>query len=199
MFNIQDEYKEILNRYPPINGVSQPVTKQEDIDRLNELQKEKIIATKILAELQPDSTAINSFLNSKMGVYFFDNISDELVKRNPGKYGEDGKKNPGQLGTDTYIEAMERLKGTRINFEKGGRVEKQNGGSIQTNQPETNQLEETYSLTYEELRSRLPQEITDDIVLLLSSSNQALSDFAGIQTQEDIGKFNRVYGVNLVI
>ena len=203
LFDLKDEETEILNKYPPINGVQQKVTKKEDLDRLQEISREKIIATKILEELQPDSGVIRSFLNSTAGIGYFDGVADRLKKKFPKKYIKDGVVDEGLLGRDAYALGIEQLKGSRAAFEKtfeeGGRVEKQNGGSIQTNQPETNQLEETYSLTYEELRSRLPQEITDDIVLLLSSSNQALSDFAGIQTQEDIGKFNRVYGVNLVI
>ena len=54
-------------------------------------------------------------------------------------------------------------------------------------------------LSYEELRSRLPVEITDDIVRLLVSSAAALGDFAQIQTQQDVDNFNAKYGVNLVL
>jgi len=54
-------------------------------------------------------------------------------------------------------------------------------------------------LSYEELRSRLPVEITDDIVRLLVSSGSALGDFAQIQTQQDVDNFNAKYGVNLVL
>ena len=55
------------------------------------------------------------------------------------------------------------------------------------------------SLSFQELRSRLPQEITDDIVQLLASSEQALIDFATIRTQQDIDAFNQKYDVNLVL
>jgi len=55
------------------------------------------------------------------------------------------------------------------------------------------------SLSFQELRSRLPQEITDDIVQLLASSEQALIDFATIRTQQDIDTFNQKYNVNLVL
>ena len=53
------------------------------------------------------------------------------------------------------------------------------------------------SLTFEELRSRLPNTITDDIVTLIASSEQALADFANIQTQQDVNAFNQKYEVNL--
>ena len=68
LFDLKDEETEILNKYPPINGVQQKVTKKEDLDRLQEISREKIIATKILEELQPDSGVIRSFLNSTAGI-----------------------------------------------------------------------------------------------------------------------------------
>ena len=92
-----------------------------------------------------------------------------------------------------------------ISFKDGGRVKKQLGGTVQEATPEPKDTNSSsnpnldYSLTYEQLRSRLPQEITNDIVVLLSSSMEALTDFAEIQSQEDVNKFNRMYNVNLVL
>jgi len=54
-------------------------------------------------------------------------------------------------------------------------------------------------LSFEEIRSRLPKEITDDIVKLISNSSEALQDFAYIKTQQDVNQFNVKYGVNLVL
>jgi len=59
--------------------------------------------------------------------------------------------------------------------------------------------EDMGAITYEELRARLPQEVTDDIVRLLANSAEALEDFAMIQTEQDINNFNKKYGVNLVL
>jgi hypothetical protein len=59
------------------------------------------------------------------------------------------------------------------------------------------QTGEVQDLSYTELRARLPQEISNDIVMLLSRSKQALLDFANIQTTEDIASFNQQYNVNL--
>ena len=56
---------------------------------------------------------------------------------------------------------------------------------------------EVQELSYTELRARLPQEISNDIVMLLANSKQALIDFANIQTTEDIASFNQQYDVNL--
>ena len=54
-------------------------------------------------------------------------------------------------------------------------------------------------LTFEDLRNRLPAEITDDIVQLIASSEQALQDFAYIKSQSDVNNFNVKYGVNLIL
>ena len=55
------------------------------------------------------------------------------------------------------------------------------------------------NLSFEELRNRLPKEITDDVVNLIKDSNEALQDFSYIRTQGDVNKFNMKYGVNLVL
>jgi len=84
---------------------------------------------------------------------------------------------------------------------KGGRVGLQMGGqpmpeTMPTDQ-EPVQASPVQDLTFEELRARLPQTITDDIVTLIASSEQALTDFANIQTQQDVSAFNQKYEVNL--
>jgi len=58
---------------------------------------------------------------------------------------------------------------------------------------------EPVGMSFEELRARLPATITDDIVILLSQSGQALEDFATIQTQQDVDNFNTKYNVNLIL
>jgi hypothetical protein len=84
---------------------------------------------------------------------------------------------------------------------KGGRVGLQMGGeampaAMPTDQ-EPVQASPVQDLTFEELRARLPQTITDDIVTLIANSEQALTDFANIQTQQDVSAFNQKYEVNL--
>ena len=84
---------------------------------------------------------------------------------------------------------------------KGGRVGLQMGGEAMPAAMPTDQgpmeASPVQSLTFEELRARLPQSITNDIVTLIASSEQALSDFANIQTQQDVNAFNQKYEVNL--
>jgi Ni,Fe-hydrogenase III component G len=54
-------------------------------------------------------------------------------------------------------------------------------------------------ISYDQLRARLPNEITDDIVELMSNSAEALEDFAMISSQQDVTQFNKKYSVNLVL
>ena len=54
-------------------------------------------------------------------------------------------------------------------------------------------------LSFTELRARLPNEISNDVVQLLATSKKALLDFANIQTTEDISNFNKLYDVNLTL
>ena len=95
-------------------------------------------------------------------------------------------------------------------FAEGGRAGYQEAGSVmpgamqmasmQAPRP-TDQEQDSpvQNLNYEELRSRLPSSITDDVVQLISSSQEALVDFANIQTQRDIKSFNQKYQVELVL
>ena len=60
---------------------------------------------------------------------------------------------------------------------------------------ETNEI----NISYEQLRDRLPPEINNEIVLLLSESYEAFADFAELQTQADVNEFNTKYNVQLFL
>ena len=92
------------------------------------------------------------------------------------------------------------------NKKNGGRIGFANGTPMQ----ESIQVSETVGqgqvptaqtsqLSFEEIRNRLPKEITDDVVRLIAGSNEALQDFSYIRTQGDVDKFNMKYGVTLVL
>ena len=108
-----------------------------------------------------------------------------------------------------YVNAMKKL-----GFKEGGRVKRAIGSPMMGEQPvesqeiissqtktigSDTQEKPVLNLSYDELRNRLPREITDDVVELLSNSEEALQDFAYIVSQNDVDSFNLKYGVNLVI
>jgi hypothetical protein len=64
---------------------------------------------------------------------------------------------------------------------------------------QTMQESPAQDLTYAELRSRLPNSISNQIVQLLANSKQALLDFAEIRTQQDVNQFNQQYDVTLTL
>jgi hypothetical protein len=118
----------------------------------------------------------------------YEKLLKELTIKNAAEYSQNLKKN---VGSDLF--RTEKADGGIMN-EPIKQVEQQT--QIEVSPPTTNN---TQMLSYEELRNRLPKEISNDIVKLLSVSYQALGDFAEIATQSDVDKFNLKYGVNLVL
>ena len=108
----------------------------------------------------------------------------------------------------------------QMDFAKGGRVGFQQGtqpGTQPATYTEQDQKQDAISaapafaaptpqappsnnvLSFEELRARLPQEVSNEVIKLLASSEEALIDFAQIQTQDDIARFNQKYNADLVL
>jgi hypothetical protein len=98
--------------------------------------------------------------------------------------------------TETELETDTADKGTDINMIDFA-AQQQN----EIPQPKMQQItpDQVQPLTYNELRARLPKEISNEVVNLISKSKQALVDFANITTQKDAVDFNAKYGVNLVL
>jgi hypothetical protein len=94
--------------------------------------------------------------------------------------------------------AANKKDGGRIRFANGTPMEEsiQVSETVGQGQVPTAQ---TSQLSFEEIRNRLPKEITDDVVRLIAGSNEALQDFSYIRTQGDVDKFNMKYGVTLVL
>ena len=95
-----------------------------------------------------------------------------------------------------------------VGLAQGGRVGLQNGGDpmmeqmagpAATQTVPMNEPKQAAQLTFEELRARLPQEVTDKVIRLLVQSEEALLDFTRIQVPEDINKFNQKYGTDLTL
>ena len=175
-------------------------------ERTTEQQNQLDSAKINLGRLEKEDPFIGWFLKSDESGKLFKNIKNKLyndgLQQDPPTYTseEDPK-----LREDTYKEFQRQVK--EMGKADGGRVGYQIGGDVMPGQPmqaamPTDQEaapEDTAGVTYEELRARLPQEVTDDIVRLLANSAEALEDFAMIQTEQDINIFNKKYGVNLVL
>ena len=96
------------------------------------------------------------------------------------------------------VGVLNKKDGGRIGFANGTPMEESIQVSETVGQGEV-PTAQTAQLSFEEIRNRLPKEITDDVVRLISGSNEALQDFSYIRTQGDVDKFNMKYGVTLVL
>ena len=124
----------------------------------------------------------------------------------------------GQSGVDPRPEDIEKyLKYTGGGNAMGGtpnRVERQMGSPMMAEQPMEQGMEQMPTeqkdvametqgnqgnQVYAMLRARLPQEVSDEVVKLISYNKEAFGDFASIKNQEDVNSFNEKYGVQLVI
>ena len=134
----------------------------------------------------------------------------QMIEVTEGEYAADNPKYIGEETARRYIELYNKMLRESMGLDakqklaEGGRAKYNMGGDVMEEQ--VTEISETMpketaptgdSLSYEELRARLPEEITDDIVVILAESPQALIDFAEIQTQTDVDEFNMNYGVNL--
>jgi len=59
--------------------------------------------------------------------------------------------------------------------------------------------DENIEFSFVELRKRLPPEVTDAVINLILNSEEAMIDFAKLQTQEDVSIFNQKYNSDLQI
>jgi len=142
--------------------------------------------------------AIELFIKSPQGQTLFASITEEIYDKNASKYESE---NDPQL----YIDAIEQIKRILGQFSGGGRAGYANGEMVMEEQvtetmaPGPQAPSMANPISYDQLRARLPKEITDDIVQLMANSAEALEDFASISTQQDVDQFNKKYNVNLVL
>jgi hypothetical protein len=176
--------------------VTDGTASQDDLVQLDILKTQKNNYTKSNPVTEG---AIELFIKSSQGQTLFASITEQLFDNNPTGYENE---NDPQL----YIDAIEQIKKILGQFSGGGRAGYANGEMVEEQITETETMApgpmgdaSNNLISYDQLRARLPAEITDDIVELMSNSAEALEDFAMISTQADVDQFNRKYSVNLVL
>ena len=212
----QWEFDQIPILHDKIAGLETSIESGELSDEEQaQAQRDLISAEDQLNEIVDLDDVTKAWLKSDEGDRFIQGIRVELWDKDLERRANDeeptytNEEDP-NLGLDALTAAIKRLKKRRRAGEAtGGRVGYANAGAVMPGQPMQAQAagptdqgpapEDTAGITYEELRARLPQEITDDIVRLLANSAEALEDFAMIQTEQDINTFNKKYGVTLVL
>ena len=174
---------------------------QELKDKLQILEGQKKI---ILGDDPIAEASLEIFVKSPQGATIFNTERKKLLASNPDKYMSEAGVNEVLLTQDTMKIIDQILRGF---YAEGGRVGLAEsfpgtaGDAMKAQNMETapQPISSTNQMDFQTLRARLPQEITDDVVRLLSVSPEAFEDFATIQTQQDVDVFNKKYDVNLVL
>jgi len=174
---------------------------QELKDKLQILEGQKKI---ILGDDPIAEASLEIFVKSPQGATIFNTERKKLLAANPEKYQGEAGVNEVLLTQDTMQVIEQILRGF---YAEGGRVGLAEsfpgtaGDAMKTQnmEPAPQPVSSTNQMDFQTLRARLPQEITDDVVKLLSVSPEAFEDFATIQTQQDVDVFNKKYDVNLVL
>ena len=174
---------------------------QELKDKLQILEGQKKV---ILGDDPIAEASLEIFVKSPQGATIFNTERKKLLAANPEKYQGETGINEVLLTQDTMQVIQQILRGF---YAEGGRVglaESFPGTAgdamkAQNMEPAPQPVSSTNQMDFQTLRARLPQEITDDVVRLLSVSPEAFEDFATIQTQQDVDVFNKKYDVNLVL
>ena len=206
----------LVNSIAKLDAISEEDRTQ---NQKNQLESDRIK----LGRLEKEDPFVAWFLSQeKIGLGLFKDIKAKLIiedaqSKTPKYDPQLGEDDP-QLIMDAFIEFRKQVRELRA---EGGRIGYANAGPVDyAVQPMQNTMygegenvlrgegtaivddgmpEELSGITYEELRARLPQEVSDEVVRLLANSAEALEDFATIQTEQDIANFNKKYGVNLVL
>jgi hypothetical protein len=205
VFKDQAMMAELAKIVPQISKTLEEIkadpTNQELKDKLQVLEGQKKI---ILGDDPIAEASLEIFVKSPQGGTIFNNERKKLLAANPEKYQGETGINEVLLTQDTMAVIEQILRGF---YAEGGRVglaESFPGTAgdameAQNMEPAPQPVSSTNQMDFQTLRARLPKEITDDVVRLLSVSPEAFEDFAVIQTQQDVDVFNKKYDVNLVL
>jgi hypothetical protein len=180
-------------------------------DRIAELNRQIALDRSELNNLKKRSTYATNMMKSdtfrdNLVMTIMERLKKEVLPNGKLKYPEGDRDE--NLYKDAYQEMIDFFEQSEIKTPaaEGGRIGYAAAGPVlgqglptQIPTPEDTMPEELGGIGYEELRARLPQEVSDEIVRLLANSAEALEDFATIQTEQDISNFNKKYGVNLVL
>jgi hypothetical protein len=182
---LDDEKLQLNTELSQLQGVLVNERTAEQNKRIKEIETRLGSIDDIRANILKESSLIE-----KIGALDQTDQLNTIVDENMAK---------GMTYEEAFKAALEQFKFLQ-NMADGGRAGYQIGGMTTPQQTsETIQESPAQDLTYSELRSRLPNSISDQVVQLLANSKQALLDFAEIRTQQDVDQFNQQYDVTLTL
>ena len=201
---IMPRFIELRQKREELVSTGGVLSKEEDLE-LKQLQEKynrfsaKNLEDDLLMEIYAKSLGDRAIPKRITELYTADLAND------PRKYTS---KDDPKLKNDAVQSIRVELQGLRT-YASGGRAGYKNGELVEEQITETTTMDPgtmggqnmntDNPISYDQLRARLPAEITDDIVELISNSAEALEDFAMISDQSQVDQFNKKYSVNLVL
>jgi len=201
---IMPRFIELRQKREDLGSTGGSLSKEEDLE-LRQLQEDynrfsaKNLEDDMLIEIYAKSLGDRAIPKRVNELYNAD------LKNDPRKYTS---KDDPQIKKDAVESIRVELQNLRT-YADGGRAGYANGELVEEQITETEtmnpgamgsqNMNTDNPISYDQLRARLPAEITDDIVELIANSAEALEDFAMISDQSQVDQFNRKYSVNLVL
>jgi hypothetical protein len=169
--SMEEQMRKLEEGKKSLPPFADPSIIQSQIDRLNDQIEDNKRKQNLFVDAEKDPILQGLIGQLKQGIITAQELQDYI---DTGKLPED------------------KATGGRVGYATAGQV-------IPGEMPRTSQADVMQSMSFEDLRSRLPSTITNDIIQLLANSQEALVEFSNIQTESDIRAFNRKYEVNLVL
>ena len=177
---LEAQRRKIEETQKDIQGTMEPdeVGVNEDLRAINEKLDDNAKLQSLYKDIEEDPVRAAILKGISNGVFTFDDL---IIYDETGVPPREDNADGGRIGLQAGGQPMPASLPTDQGLEVA-----RNDSPVQ-------------DLNYEELRSRLPESVSNDIVTLIANSQQALVEFANIQTSQDVKEFNRKYEVNLVL
>ena len=199
---IMPRFVELKQKRAELITTGQQLNKEDDLE-LKLLQEDynrfsaKNLEDDLLMEIYAKSLGDRAIPKRAKELY-----TTDLGKGTDRKYT--GQDDP-QIKKDAIQSIRLELQGIRT-YAEGGRTGYANGELVEEQITETETMAPgpmddgaNNLISYDQMRARLPNEVTDDIIELMVNSAEALEDFAMISSQQEVDQFNKKYSVNLVL
>ena len=202
-----NKVKQLLPRFLELKGKRKDgeILDQKEVLELRQLQEDYNAYRKS----DPGEELLMEIFVKGQGDRYFTRKMEELFKADirsgaNRKYKGDKYTDDPQVKRDA-VQAI-KIELEELTYADGGRAGYAEGELVEEQVTETETMAPgpmddgaNNLISFDQMRARLPAEITDDIIELMVNSAEALEDFAMISDQSQVDQFNKKYSVNLVL
>ena len=204
--DIMPRFIELRQKREELVSTGGALSKEEDLE-LRQLQEKynrfsaKNLEDDMLIEIYAKSLGDKAIPKRAKQLF----IADQRLNNADRKYKGEIYTDDPQVKKDAVQSIRQELQGLRT-YASGGRAGYANGEIVEEQITETETMAPgpmddgaNNLISFDQMRARLPNEVTDDIIELMVNSAEALEDFAMISSQQEVDQFNKKYSVNLVL